>query len=94
MTAPPYFRTMHKLRRPMFWTWVAITIAIAGYVGVAAPFATYFGADKAWVALIVPPVMILLLGIGLAWLLFFVVAPGRPPQGRVDDRHHPTPSAR
>jgi hypothetical protein len=68
---------MQKLRRPMFWTWIAITVVIAGYIGLAAPFATYFGAEKAWVAAIVPPIMILLLGIGLAWLVFFVVAPAR-----------------
>lgn len=77
MNAPPRFTTMQKLRRPMFWTWIAITIVIAGYIGLAAPFAAYFGAEKAWVAAAVPPVMILLLGIGLAWLLFFVVAPAR-----------------
>jgi hypothetical protein len=90
MNAPPRFRTMQKMRRPMFWIWVAITIVVAGYIGVAAPFAAFFAADKAWVAAIVPPVMILLLGIGLAWLLFFVMAPGRKPQSRIDDRRHPT----
>lgn len=90
MNAPLRFGTMQRLRRPMFWGWIAIAVVVAGYVAVAGPMATYFGADKAWVAAIVPPVMILLLGIGLAWLLFFVVAPGRKPRSRIDDRRHST----
>lgn len=86
MPAPPRFRTIQRLRRPMFWIWVAITIVIAGYVGLAAPFATYIGAEKTWVAAIVPPIMILLLGIGLAWLLFFVTAPAKTSQVGESDR--------
>ena len=90
MNAPPRFRTMQKLRRPMFWTWIAITIVVAGYIGLAAPFAAYFGADKAWVAAVVPPIMILLVGIAFAWLLLFVIAPARKEHDRPRDHRRPS----
>jgi len=80
---------MQKLRRPVFWTWIAITIVVAGYIGLAAPFAAYVGADKAWVAVIVPPAMILLLGIGVAWLFLFVATPVREPRDRSPEDRHP-----
>ena len=90
MNAPPGFRTMQKLRRSMLWTLIVITVVAASYIGLAEPFAAYFGADKAWVAAIAPPIMILLVGIALAWLILFVIAPTRNERDRPHGLQRPS----
>jgi len=81
MTIHPSSKSMSRLRRPMFWIWIALTVAVAAYVAFAAPFVTYFGAAEALVAVIVPPVTILLVGIGFGWLVFYVIATPRRKNG-------------
>ena len=66
-------------RKRFLTVWVALTILLAGYVGIAAPFVTAFGADKFLIGVVVPPAMIVLLGLGFAWLLLF--ATGKPKDG-------------
>lgn len=65
-------------RRWFFWGWTAITIAAAIYIGVAAPLVESFQTMPPLVGVIFPPLMILLLGIGLGWLALFVSRPGPP----------------
>lgn len=62
-------------RRLVFWGVVSITILAAAYLLIATPFIAYFGEGYAWAGAIVPPLMVLLVGIGIAWLL--VVASAR-----------------
>lgn len=61
-----------RWRRRLFVAWVALTIAVAGYVGLAAPFANSEESAQSFVAYSVPALMILLLGLSLAWLARFV----------------------
>jgi len=67
-------------RRRLFWVWIGITVVLAAYLAIAAPLASYFGEGYALVGVIVPPIMILLAGLGLAWLLALSMSkPKRPP---------------
>jgi hypothetical protein len=59
-------------RRWLFRGWVAATIAVAAYVGLAGPFANADLIGDSYVAYLVPALMILLLGLSLAWLAWFV----------------------
>lgn len=65
-------------RRWLFRAWVGLTIAVALYVGLADPFALDRELPQSYVAYSVPPLMILLLGLSLAWLASFV---WREPRG-------------
>jgi hypothetical protein len=76
-TLQPHATTARRLRRWVFWIWIALTIAVAAYVGIVAPFTPVLDTNKALIALIVPPTKILLLGIGFAWLIFYVLFPPR-----------------
>ncbi len=64
-------------RRRLFWLWVVSLAALALYVGIAAPFASYFGQGMGAVAVVIPPLMILLLGAGFAWLVALALAKPR-----------------
>lgn len=64
-------------RRRLIWLWVVALCALALYVGIAAPFASYFGEGMALVAVVVPPLMILLLGAGFAWLVALALSKPR-----------------
>lgn len=70
-------RALGPWRRWTFRIWIALTIIAAGYLAVVPPFAQYFGADMQLIGIIVPPLMILLLGIGLAWLVWLVTSSPR-----------------
>lgn len=73
-------------RRPVFVVWVGLTIVAAAYVGAVGPFTAYFH-ERLWiVGVVVPPLMILLLGIGLGWLVWLVTAP-RPPSAGAREPH-------
>jgi len=65
-------------RRWFFWGWVALTIVAAAYIGIAAPVVESFRTVPPLVGVIFPPLMILLLGIGLGWLALYVSRPGPP----------------
>lgn len=65
-------------RRRLFWAWVGITAAIALYVGVAGPFVSYFHEDMWLVAVVGPPLMIVLLSSGLGWLAWWVFGTRKP----------------
>lgn len=67
-------RTLGRWRRVMFVVWVGLTIVAAIYLAMAAPFATYFHQNMWLVGVIVPPLMIVLLGIGIAWLVWLVTS--------------------
>lgn len=70
-------RALGRWRRVMFVGWVGLTIVAAIYIGVTAPFASYFH-DNFWmVGVVVPPLMIVLLGIGLGWLVWLVTSTPR-----------------
>lgn len=69
-------------RRGLFWLWIAGLIAVAIYLGVAAPLASYFGEGYVLVSIIIPPVMLLLLGAGLAWLVALATTRPRRRQDR------------
>ncbi len=67
-----------RWRRWTFVIWVALTFVAAAYVLLAAPFAPYFRADPWVVGVIVPPLMIVLLAIGIGWLVWVVTSSRRP----------------
>lgn len=74
-------RATGRWRRWVFVLWTGLTILAAAYVSVAGPFTGYFHEGMWLVGVIIPPLMILLLGLGLAWLVWVVTA-SRPPQRR------------
>jgi len=61
-----------KLRRWLFWIWVGASFLVAIYIGIAAPFVTYFGEGWSVVALALPALMFFMISTGLAWLLMLV----------------------
>lgn len=86
-----------RWRRWTFVIWIALTFVAAAYVLLAEPFAQYFRADMWVVGVIVPPLMIVLLAIGIGWLMWLMtssrrrqdgsVGPGSPgPKSGVSDR--------
>lgn len=88
---PSTERVRGAWRRRLFWLWIAATIAVAAWVVLAQPFIQYFGEGYGFAAWVVPPLMILMGGAGLAWLAALVFskpkrgaaahraqAPGRP----------------
>lgn len=92
MISRPSETKARNTRRWVFWIWIAITIAAAIYVGALAPLATILDMNETLVAVIVPPLMILLASIGFIWLVLYVLIPPRrdgsrtgevaPPRGR------------
>ncbi len=74
-------RALGRWRRVTFYVWVGLTVIAAIYLAVAAPLATYFHEDVRLVGVFVPPLMIILLGIGIAWLVWLVTS------SREKDRH-------
>jgi len=65
-------------RRWFFWAWIALTIIAALYIGVAAPFAETSITRIPLIGAIFPPLMIVLLGGGIAWLIAFTSRRGPP----------------
>ena len=61
--------------------WVALTFVAAAYVLLAEPFAQYFSEDMWAVGVIVPPLMIILLAIGIGWLVWLVTSSRRRQDG-------------
>ncbi len=55
-------------------SWIALTIAAAAYIAVTAPFASYFGEGMWMVGVVVPPLMIVLLAVGIGWLVWMVTS--------------------
>jgi len=51
-----------------------MTIAAAAYLAIAAPFASYFGEGMWMVGVVVPPLMIVLLAVGIGWLVWMVTS--------------------
>jgi quinol-cytochrome oxidoreductase complex cytochrome b subunit len=66
-----------KVRRSVFAVWIALTIVAALYVGVAGPLTPQLPSDMWLVGVIVPPLLIILAGIGLAWLAWLCLGGGR-----------------
>lgn len=66
-----------RRRRGLFRIWIAASIALSIYVGIAAPLVRYVGAGYDEVALFVPAIMVLLLASGLGWLVL-LTAPVKP----------------
>lgn len=75
-------RATGRWRRRIFLLWIVLTVAVAIYVAVFAPFATWFHEDMWMVGVVVPPLMIILLGAGLLWLVWLTTASGRPSEKR------------
>ena len=74
-----------RWRRRTFVIWVALTFVAAAYMLLAEPFAHYFRPDMWVVGVIVPPLMIILLAIGIGWLVWLVTASRRPKQDTAPD---------
>ncbi len=72
MGVPSHRTVRRSMRRWVFWAWVVASAAVAIYVGIAGPFAHYFGEDRSYVALVVPALMIFMLATGLGWLVLMV----------------------
>ncbi|MBK8907128.1 MAG: hypothetical protein IPM60_04265 [Rhodospirillales bacterium] len=70
-------RATGRWRRRLFLLWIVLTVAVAVYVAVFAPFASWFRDDMWMVGVVVPPLMIILLGTGLLWLLWLATASSR-----------------
>ncbi|WP_299436590.1 hypothetical protein [uncultured Rhodospira sp.] len=89
-------QALGRLRRWFFAVWVGLTILAALYIGLLAPLVAYLHDDLWLIAVIIPPLMISLLGIGLGWLVWLVTArrpePGSGPrrtQSEVNGRRDP-----
>jgi NhaP-type Na+/H+ or K+/H+ antiporter len=80
MERPPTRIVRTRWRRRLFWGWVGVSLVVAVYVGVTAPFAEYFGEGWPVVALVVPAVRVFMLVTGLGWLALLVAS--RPRQDR------------
>ena len=63
-----------RWRHWTFAAWIALTIAAAAYIAVTAPFASYFGEGMWIVGVVVPPLMIVLLTVGIGWLVWMVTS--------------------
>jgi hypothetical protein len=79
---PPPEERPRTGRRRMFWLWVVLTSVVAVYVGIAGPFASYFHEDMWLVAIVGPPLMIILLSAGLGWLAWWVFGTRKPDRRR------------
>ncbi|MEX2630417.1 MAG: hypothetical protein WD341_10820 [Tistlia sp.] len=64
-------RSGHRRRR-LFQAWVVLTVAVAAFVAFFEPLALEGLVGPSYVAYVVPPLMILLLGLSLGWLMQFV----------------------
>lgn len=71
---------VRRRRRLIFGVWIGLTVVAAAYLAIAAPLITYFGERYAWAGAFVPPLMILLLGVGIGWFVLRVTRPGRDPE--------------
>lgn len=71
-----------RWRRWTFVIWVALTGIAAAYMMIAAPFAPYFREDLWVVGVIVPPLMIILLAIGIGWLVWLATSSRRRKRDR------------
>ncbi len=63
-----------RWRRRTFAAWIALAIIAATYMLVAQPFAHHFRSDMWVVGVIVPPLMIVLLALGIGWLVWLVTS--------------------
>lgn len=81
-------------RRRLFWVWIGITVVLAAYLAVAAPLASYVGEGYAAVAVVVPPAMILLAGLGVAWLVALAASKPRRPETGSDAGRTASPEPR
>ena len=60
----------------MLWLWMVGSVVLATYLLIAAPLATALpSVSPAWVAIAVPPVMVLGLASLIAWLAVIVFRP-------------------
>ena len=67
-------------RRWIFRVWVGLTVALSAYLLVAIPLADLFTDRFHFIVAAVPPVMALLVLIGIGWLVWLVTARrARPP---------------
>lgn len=73
-----------RWRRWTFMTWIALTFVSATYMLLAQPFAHQFRSDMWVVGVIVPPLMIVLLAIGIGWLVWLVTSSRRRQEGPGD----------
>lgn len=62
-------------RRWLFTGWIVLTILVALWVAIAQPFFVAGAVDRGVVALVIPPAMALAVGLGIAWLAWFVSRP-------------------
>lgn len=78
MPTRPSETKARTMRRWVFWTWVAVTVAVAAVVADAAPVAVILDMSRTWEAVFVPPAIILLSSIGFIWFVLYVLlAPPR-----------------
>ena len=73
-------RIQNKVRRRVFAVWIALTVVAAAYVGLADPLAPVIGYSIWLVGVVVPPLMIVLSAIGVAWLAWLCLGGGQRPK--------------
>ena len=73
MDAPSRSELRGKWRKRLMLFWVLVSIAFAIYLAVAAPLVPFFQPSFAPVALALPPIMVVMLISGLAWLILLVL---------------------
>jgi hypothetical protein len=79
-------RRQNKIRRSVFAVWIALTLVVAVYVGLAGPLMPVLGHDIWLVGVVVPPFMIVLAAISIGWLAWLCFGGGR----RSPDHYLPT----
>lgn len=73
MQRPPK-RRLSRTGRVIFSVWVTLATLAFLFVTLAGPFERLLGDLPVAVGAIIPPVLVLLIGIGLGWLLWRVLA--------------------
>lgn len=73
MDAPSNSELRGKWRKRLMVLWIAASIVFALYLAVAAPLVPFFAPSFAPVAIILPPLMVVMMGTALAWLVLLVL---------------------
>lgn len=74
MQTPSNRQLRGRWRRWLFWSWVAASVVIALYVGLAGPVSVYFAEGKPFVALASPVIMFFMVITGAVWLVLLATS--------------------
>jgi len=67
-------KAVGKWRRWYFRGWIAMTIIVAALVAVFAPFTTDGPGGTTTVGVVIPPLLIIGVGFGIAWLAALILS--------------------